>query len=197
MSPEYWIARAAEILITAYPDPDIQENWSLCESLNPHVSICMQNCEKYDTATKEASILHNTIGIFEDRHGRYELANMHFKQAIVLNEKNFGLDEVNIADTINNLGNTFSSLGKYDEAIVHFERALKIKEKAFGLDHIDTADTIDNLGSTYNSQGKYDEGIVYYERALRIKENAFGVNHINTADTIHNLGNTYNRLGKF
>ena len=66
-----------------------------------------------------------------------------------MKEKAFGVDHINTADTINNLGSTYDSQGKYDEAIAQYERALRIKEKAFGVDHINTADTINNLGITY------------------------------------------------
>ena len=49
-----------------------------------------------------------------------------------IKEKAFGVDHINTADTINNLGITYKSQGKYDEAIAQYERALKIKEKAGG-----------------------------------------------------------------
>jgi tetratricopeptide (TPR) repeat protein len=66
------------------------------------------------------------------------------------------LFDINAANAINNLGNTYYHQGKYDEATAHYERTLEIREKA---DHINTANAINNLGLTYNSQGKYDEAI--------------------------------------
>ena len=114
-----------------------------------------------------------------------------YERALRIYKKAFGVNHINTADTIHNLGNTYDSQGKYDEAIAQYERALRIYEKAFGVDHINTANTINNLGITYRHQGKYDEEIAQYERALRIKEKAFGVDHINTAKTIMNIGLFY------
>jgi tetratricopeptide (TPR) repeat protein len=113
----------------------------------------------------------------------------HYKRALQIDEAAFGVDHINTANTINNLGSTYDSQGKYDEAIAHYERSLRIKEKAFGVDHINTADTINNLGSTYDSQGKYDEAIAHYERALKIFENAPDL-HVNAAQVHENISMT-------
>ena len=186
--PIYWLERGIEILVSAYPDSDNPDTWNVCETFNPHAFVCIEHCERYGITTYEICSLYNSIGVYEDRHGSYESAEMLFMKSLSGNEKIFSENHINTADTINNLGSTYDSQGKYDEAIAHYERSLRIKEKAFGVDHINTADTINNLGFTYYSQGKYDEAIAHYERALRIKEKAFGVDHINTADTINNLG---------
>ena len=193
---KYWITRTVETLDVAYPDADVAENWQVCESINPHILVCMEHCTRNHVATNEMISLRLSIGVYESRHGSYTVAEMHFEEALLLCENAFGVDHINTANTINNLGSTYDSQGKYDEAIVQYQRALRIFENAFGVDHINTADTINNLGLTYHRQGKYNEAIVQYQRALRIYENAFGVDHINTADTINNLGLTYDSQGK-
>ena len=139
--PTYWIERAAETLISVYPDPDNPDTWNVCEAINPHAIVCIEHCQKNNVATDNTLSLYISIGIYETRHGSYESASMRFKNALVAGEELFGVDHINTAYTINNLGLTYNSQGKYDKAIAQYERALRIYEKAFGVDHINTADT--------------------------------------------------------
>ena len=159
-----------------------------------------RSCAKYgiifETEIYEMHSLLDSLGSFCLAYGQYDEAIAHYERALRIKEAAFGVDHINTADTINNLGITYRHQGKYELAIAQYERALRIKEAAFGVDHINTADTINNLGITYDSQGKYELAIAQYERALRIKEAAFGVDHINTANTINNLGSTYQQSGQ-
>ena len=82
-----------------------------------------------------------------------------YEHTLQIYENTFGMDHVNTANAINNLGLAYDSEGKYDAAIAQYEQSLWIKKNAFGLDHIKTAGTVMNIGSTYQSQGKYDEAI--------------------------------------
>ena len=173
------------------------DNMNTCLNYLAQAESCSTYGLKFKNNSSEMTWLLDSLGTFFDRNGQYNEAVMRHESSLRINEKAFGVDHINTADTINNLGSTYSRQGKYDEAIAHYERSLRIFEKAFGVDHINTADTINNLGSTYDSQGKYDEAIAHYERSLRIFEKAFGVDHINTADTINNLGSTYDSQGKY
>ena len=51
-----------------------------------------------------------------------------YERAMKIKENAFGVDHINTADTIMNIGNTYSPQGKYEEAIAQYERALKIFE---------------------------------------------------------------------
>ena len=123
--------------------------------------------------------------------GQLKEAFISYNRALKIDEREFGVDHINSADTIMGIGLVYNSQGKYAEAISWYERALKIKEREFGVDHINSADTINNIGECLSSQGKYVEAISWYERALKIKEREFGVDHINSADTIMNIGSVY------
>ena len=149
VSPSYWIERAVETLVSAYPDSNNPDTWKVCEIVNPHAFVSIERSIKYNIRTDEMVFLYLSIGIYEINHGNCDSAKMLFLNALPISEEIFGVDHINTADTINNLGITYSRQGKYDEAIAHYERSLRIYEKAFGVDHINTADTINNLGSTY------------------------------------------------
>ena len=109
------------------------------------------------TSSTITDLLDSMAGYFQVT-GQHSEAIVYYKRALKIKEKEFGVDHINTADTINNLGITYDSQGKYDEAIAQYERALRIYEKAFGVDHINTADTINNLGITYRQSGQVRRG---------------------------------------
>lgn len=85
-----------------------------------------------------------SLSAFSHNNEQYDEAVSHYKWALTIKEKAFGVDHT--ADTMMGLGNTYDRQRKYDEAIAQYERSLRICEKVFGVDHIDTADTIMNIG---------------------------------------------------
>jgi tetratricopeptide (TPR) repeat protein len=167
-SPTYWIMRSVESLVSAYPDAGNPDNWTVCEEINPHAFLCIESCQKYDLRTHEVRSIYNEIGTYELRHGNHQSAETLFSDSLSISEEIFGVNDVDTAQLIHNLGLVYDEQGKYNEAITQYQRALRIKEKAFGVDHINTANTINNLGMTIRHQGKYDEAITQYQRALRI-----------------------------
>src|SRR5579859_7906240 len=131
------------------------QNFSVCLKYMSQAKICIENFPELGTYSDKLVQLAGSLASFFHSNGEYETARRAYERALRIKENAFGVDHINTASTINNLGLTYDSQGKYDEAISQYERALRIKEKAFGVDHINTAGTINNLGNTYHSQGKY------------------------------------------
>jgi len=196
-SGHLFASAALKLVGSQFPWGGDLQNFSVCLKYMPQAKICIENYPASGAYSDDWFQLAASLASFFYNNGEYEAASTGYERTLRIIGRSFGVDRINTADTINNLGSTYGKQGKYDEAIAQYERALRIKEKAFGVDHINTAGTINNLGSTYDNQGKYDEAIAQYERALRIYEKAFGVDHINTAHTINNLGNTYRNQGKY
>ena len=103
-----------------------------------------------------------------------------YERALRIKEKAFGVDHIKMANTINNLGNTYNSQGKYDEAIAQYERALRIYEKAFGVDHINTARTIMNIGLFHQSRGHVQLANTWLRRGHTILLDNLGAPHPDT-----------------
>jgi tetratricopeptide (TPR) repeat protein len=179
---------ALKLIHSRFPWGDDLENLNECLNYLAHGQSCVKYGIEFENNISEMMELLYSLALFFYRYGQYDKAFGHYENLLRNIEKVFGVDHINTAYTISNLGSTYSSQGKYDEAIAHYERSLRIEEKSFGVDHINTADTINNLGNTYYRQGKYDEAIAHYERSLRINEKAFGVDHMHTARTIMNIG---------
>src|SRR5262249_11817647 len=73
---------------------------------------------------------------------------------------------LNLADTLNNLGDLLRGLGKVEEARAHLEQALAIQKKALPKDHPKLASSLGNLGLLLHAQGKREEARRYFEQAL-------------------------------
>ena len=71
--------------------------------------------------------------------GRYQEAIPFAKEALRLNEREFGPDDPTTGITLNNLALLYKTQGRYAEAEPLYKRALAIKEKALGPDHPDVA----------------------------------------------------------
>ena len=58
-----------------------------------------------------------SLGAFFHSNGQCDEAIPQYERPIKIYEKAFGVDHINTAGTINNLGITYRHQGKYDEAI--------------------------------------------------------------------------------
>ena len=126
--------------------------------------------------------------------GEYGKAERVLREVLVLHEKHCR-DNVNVAETVDNLGSALMGLGKYEDARCLYERALAIKEKHLGTDHVEVAATMDNLANVLGDLGDYEGARCLYERALAIREKHYGKDHVEVAATMDNLANVLGDMG--
>ena len=94
-----------------------------------------------------------------------------------------GPGHLQVAASLNNLGELYRAQGKYTEAEPLYKRALAIAEKALGPGHPQVAASLNNLAGLYRLQGKYAEVEPLLNRALAIAEKALGPGHLHVATT--------------
>lgn len=129
--------------------------------------------------------------------GRLEEAEPLYRQAVLLDEKAFGLEHPGVGASLNLLGTLLQKEGRYAEAEPAYQRALKIREKTLGPEHMDTAASLNNLAEIYYRQRKYAEAEPLYQRAIAVYEKAVGPNHSDTAQSLNNLAGLYDAQGKY
>ena len=104
----------------------------------------------------------------------------------------FGHDHMDVAATMNNLGNVYDSLGEYEKALEYYEKDLEITIKLVGHDHVDVAMSLMNLGNVYQELGEYEKALEYHEKSLGIKIKVLnGQDHIEVAESRFNIGVVY------
>ena len=133
-----------------------------------------------------------------EKAGRYsQVTTILRRQILKVNQKRFGKQSEETANSLNNLANLYLNQGKYEEALPLYLRALEIWENVLGKEHPNVATSLNNLAILYYSQGKYEEALPLYLRALEIFEKVLGKEHPDVAQSLNNLAYLYNSQGKY
>lgn len=145
-----------------------------------------------ETGTEEAvrlkaNLFHDLAAVYDELKNADE-ALKNYRLALELQEKHFGRQHEDTADTISNIAAAYDRMGNREEAITYFEEALEIRRKLFGEEHEETASSINNIGTSYYEAKRYSDAIFYLEKAVEIRLKVLGHEHPDTADSLYNLG---------
>ncbi len=127
-----------------------------------------------------------------------KLAEPLYKQAIDIQEKVLGADDLEVAKTATNLAKLYRGWHKYDDAEPLFKRAISIREKKLGPDDPAVAKSLVELAEFYRDQeNKLDACEPLYQRALAIREKAFGPNDPSVAEMLNRIATLYRVQKKY
>ncbi len=107
-----------------------------------------------------------------------------------------GPDHLDLADSLNALGELLWGQGSHAEAQSFLERSLRIREKGLGPDHPEVATSLNNLSSVLQAQALFVEARSLLERALRIYEESLGPDHPDVANSLSYLAHVLNAQGR-
>lgn len=123
-------------------------------------------------------------------------AESFFSQALAIQEKVFGPDSLEVAFTLNCLGELNLSLGQDSVAEAFFQRSLEIREKMLGSNAPALATTLEDLALVYTSQGKFNQAESLFATALRIYKDALGPNHSEVALALRTYASLLAKMGR-
>ncbi|KPA14518.1 kinesin [Candidatus Magnetomorum sp. HK-1] len=126
--------------------------------------------------------------------GLYPESQTALEKCLEIRQRLLPKDDLDLANTLNNLALFYKSQGKYAEAEPLYKKSLEIRESK---NHPDVAESLNNLAGLYYSQGKYAEAEPLYQRSLGIVEKALAKDHPNVATTLNNLAALYESQGKY
>ncbi|KAJ1488192.1 Tetratricopeptide repeat-domain-containing protein, partial [Baffinella frigidus] len=107
----------------------------------------------------------------------------------------YGPDDVDVANTYNNMAAIYEKQGQYVEALELYEKSQAIMIKARGHDYVAVARTYGNMADVYYKQGKNTEAQVLFEKSKEIRIKALGPDHVDVAATCTNIANIYKEQG--
>lgn len=152
-----------------------------------------------ETTTLAEELWANLTVRFVDLYEKNE-----FKSALSIAERtydiainNFGLNDVNTADTLLKLGIIHQTLGNLSVAEDHLLGSLVILEEQLSPDHPDVAVAATNLGNVYYDMNRLQDSERYHQIALRIRQNALGNTSPVVAQSTYNLAVLYEREKKY
>jgi CHAT domain-containing protein/Tfp pilus assembly protein PilF len=109
-----------------------------------------------------------------------------YQQALAIREK-LAPNSLQVASTLNNLGNVAADRGDLARAEQYYQQALAIYEK-LAPNSLDVAGTLNNLGSVASDRGDLVHAEQLFQQALAIREK-LAPNSLQVASTLQNLAN--------
>lgn len=143
-----------------------------------------------------ANVLHQ-IARIKSAVNQYNESIEINKEALKIRTNILGANDVEVAKSLNNLGNALNFTGKYQEALETHKQALNIRINYFGEDHIETVPSYINIGNSYSYMSNYQSALEYYEIALKIRTEVLGKDHFSIAQILNNMGFCFENLGQY
>ena len=122
---------------------------------------------------------------------RLEEAQLLYRRALELNERDLGPEHPNVAISLNNLAEALRLSGKNEEAESLFRRALRIDERVLGPQSPTVATVVNNLAKVLRDTNRRAEAQSLFNRALSIDQASFGPMHLSVARDLKNLAKFY------
>lgn len=119
----------------------------------------------------------------------------HFRRALDLAERQYGVDDPRTTVELNNLGEVLRLVGENEQAAAYLRRALAI-ERDHGTG-VSAATTMNNLALVYRSSNRLAEAERLYKEALPLLENSLGPYHPDVAKNLNNLAMSYAAQGHY
>ena len=162
------------------------------------IDLAIKNIKGHDFVEFQFS-----LGTYLQEQKQYHLAEDYYSK--VLKEYRKRVDIVNLATTLNNLGNLHSDLTRYDEAEKEYNVALKLRRELAKTNRdayiADVAMTLNNLGNLLKNLTCYDEAEKKFNEALKIYLELAKTNRnayiADVAMTLNNLGNLHSNLTRY
>ncbi len=109
-------------------------------------------------------------------------------EAFAIRRAEFGDESLEVARSLNSLGEWSYAQGNFAEAEQHFRRALHLHETLPVGVHTNVGLALNNLAASLRSLGRLDEAEALHTRALAVRRAEFGEHSPLVAESLQNLG---------
>ncbi|MBI4877870.1 MAG: serine/threonine protein kinase, partial [Acidobacteria bacterium] len=144
----------------------------------------------------QASLM-DTMGQVYSSLGLYEKAATLFRQAVDLRRRLPDQESVELAVSLNHLGDTLRARGEFLAAETSLREALAIQRKRLGNVHQDVAGTLNNLGILFNDKREFSTGEAFLRESLTIYGKLQREDTIDATTTRENLAELLNEKGDY
>ena len=129
----------------------------------------------------------NKFAILLQQTNRIKEAEFLMRQALAIDEAEFGNQHPKVAIDLNNLAWLLKDTNRIDEAEPLLRQALAINEAAFGNQHPKVATVLNNLALLLQYTNRFAAAEPMLRKALAIDEATFGLHHPKVAIRLNNL----------
>lgn len=124
------------------------------------------------------------MGIAHAKRLSFKKAIRCLSDSLSVRELILGKRNIEVAETLHNIGNCFAKQNDHDNAAIHYEQSLIIKRMIDGKS-LSTAKTLHTIGLVNEEIGLLDDAFEYYEDAYKIRLNALGETSLDVAFSLH------------
>ena len=149
----------------------------IMNEMNPHPILDLTN------VVGHLALLKHELGDFGEAEDLY-LNSLKMQEQI-------GIDGVDYAANLNNLGGLFMDIGNFQKALTYFEEATRIIEKSQGKDTQNYSTCLTNLGNAYLELKDFKSAEQNYLQSVEILKTSFEENRTEFATSLGNLSNFY------
>jgi tetratricopeptide (TPR) repeat protein len=146
--------------------------WDVWLPLAPHAETLIEHTKQHALEASPVAAVANRLGMFLQARAGYLKAEPLLRQALEMDERRFGPDNLFVASDLNNLGGLLRKTNRLEEAERHYRRALAVRVKALGLEDLAVAQSLNNLAGLLRETNRLEEAEQHYRRALAIRETA-------------------------
>ncbi len=143
-------------------------------------------------APKQTSI-ENTIHYDK---GRLASAEKYYREALVIREGRLAAADPVLAETLENLGRTYSAEKKYGEAGATYGRLLALEQASGGVDGAQLLAVLDDIAEMEYARKAYAQAAEDYGRDLQIREKTYGTQSPQLVETLRNYAVVLRKLGR-
>ena len=140
--------------------------------------------------------IYNAIGELYYVQSKYEQQKEWHTKALNLAIKCYGIQNIETAESYNDLGIALEHLGDIKNSLDCIQKAYNIRKTLLGENHLDTAESYNNLGCYYSQMGDDEKAIDFHKKSLAIREKLSN-NSLLVSQSCNNIGSSYYQLGDY
>lgn len=127
----------------------------------------------------------HTLGVAELQAKKFDDALAHVRRGLAIRERNTPQGSVQVAESLQGVGDVLSTSGHDPEAIPYFERALAVLEQARESDSMFAANVHLLLGISLETVKRSDDAITHYLRSADISDRSLVHKESHAATALH------------
>jgi tetratricopeptide (TPR) repeat protein len=190
-----WTRKAIVRLLDVIGDVS-HDNRVAWRSYMPHASYVLGSNFASEDDENRLDLL-EMYGICLRSDGRYQEAEMSFKQVMERRKAKLGEDHPDTLISMTNLALTLSDQGQWEEAEKLELQVTESHKMKLGADHPSTLTSINNLASSLLNQGRWEEAERLCVQVMETSKAKLGVDHPDTLISIANLAMIYKNQGRW
>jgi serine/threonine protein kinase/Tfp pilus assembly protein PilF len=143
-----------------------------------------------------AAAVRSTIGLTYMALGLYEQADSHLRSALAARESLLGMEDLDVAESLNDLAALLWRQGEYAQAESLITQALVMQRHLLGNENAEVAASLNNLGMLRKDRGRYAQAESLCGQALALRRKLFGTENTEIAVSLSNLATLQQVQGK-